>query len=238
MEYELSSITSASSDEFINDFFVIFSENEIFDDDPKEFPNSKNETSEINSPDMQSDFNANNINANQCGCGLEIPGAKQKPIYKPHVKWTAAEDYRLKEMIKIFGDDNWRCLAKQMVGRNPRQCRERWQYYLSPELKIGGWSKEEDALIIEKTTQYGKKWKSLVQFFNHRTDAMIKNRYYVLLRQEKKKLRKVQNQKNKKIRKETDLLSVFDIDVSSPIDFGDDNGFHCFFNDDESNTWD
>lgn len=35
--------------------------------------------------------------------------------------------------------------------------------------------------------EYGPKWKLISKHFRNRTDAMIKNRYYVLMRSEKKK---------------------------------------------------
>ncbi len=47
-------------------------------------------------------------------------------------KFTPEEDARLQELVAQFGSDNWTVIAQNMDGRTPRQCRERWTYYLTP----------------------------------------------------------------------------------------------------------
>lgn len=110
---------------------------------------------------------------------------KKKPIFKNRVKWTKDEDKKLMQMIMIFGLKNWRYLAKNMEGRNPRQCRERWFYYLNPNLNHANWTKEEDEMIMKLRNEYGPKWMLISKYFPNRTDAMIKNRYNVLIRMKK-----------------------------------------------------
>ncbi|OHS96002.1 Myb-like DNA-binding domain containing protein [Tritrichomonas foetus] len=116
----------------------------------------------------------------------EIKRPRKNPIFKQHFKWTPQEDLELIELVKRFGDDNWRYLAKSMNGRNSRQCRERWQYYLNPNLKKDEWTEDEDNLILSKFIELGPRWMQIAKFFEHRTDAMIKNRYHVLQRIMKK----------------------------------------------------
>jgi hypothetical protein len=55
-----------------------------------------------------------------------------------------------------------------------------------PSLHTGEWTLEEDALLIEKQCQLGCKWVKIARFFPNRTDAMIKNRFNLLLRQSQK----------------------------------------------------
>jgi hypothetical protein len=111
---------------------------------------------------------------------------RAKPIYNTHAKWTPAEDLRLAQLVQTYGPKSWRIVAQYMVGRNSRQCRERWLYYLDPELNVRPWEANEDAILEEKFREIGPKWMLMVPFFHHRTDAMIKNRFQVLRRKEKR----------------------------------------------------
>ena len=99
-----------------------------------------------------------------------------------HVKFTQAEDELLRQLVIEFGENDWRNLAKRMEGRNPRQCRDRWQNYLDPKLNNGSWTPEEDRLLLEKREELGPKWKLITTFFVNRTDSMIKTRYNSLIR--------------------------------------------------------
>ena len=119
---------------------------------------------------------------------------RKKPIYKPHNKWSKEEDNHLRILVEEFGENDWRHLAKKMEGRNSRQCRERWQYYLNPKLKQGEWTIEEDELIITKRNELGPKWMTISKYFDNRTDAMIKNRYNLLIRKEKRSREKNKSQ--------------------------------------------
>lgn len=115
-------------------------------------------------------------------------GKKRKnPRYCHHVKFTQEEDELLRQLVIEFGENDWRHLAKRMEGRNPRQCRDRWQNYLNPNLNNGSWTPEEDQLLLEKREELGPKWKLITTFFVNRTDSMIKTRYNSLIREMKKK---------------------------------------------------
>lgn len=152
------------------------------------------------------DNNNKNINDNQQlvefqSSQVYIPKQKKKPIFIPHKKWSKEEDEKLKKLVEEFGVNDWRHLAKKMEGRNSRQCRERYQYYLNPSLIQGQWTREEDELIISLRNNLGPQWMKISKYFEHRTDAMIKNRYNLLvrnsIRQNRKKLSK--SAKKKKI---------------------------------------
>ncbi|KAH0785983.1 Myb-like DNA-binding domain containing protein [Histomonas meleagridis] len=108
--------------------------------------------------------------------------------FKPHSKFSEEEDERLKEIVTRLGDNDWVAISQEMPGRNARQCKERWSYYLSPSLNTSPWSEEEDKLLLSKQRELGSKWVKISKFFDHRTDAMVKNRYQVLMRKMKKGL--------------------------------------------------
>lgn len=97
--------------------------------------------------------------------------------------FSLAEDQMLKDLVSIYGRD-WDKIAKHMNGRNERQCRDRYRTYLSPEIKIGDWTPEEDALIIQKFNEVGKKWVNIAKFFPNRSDTALKNRYNVIKHRE------------------------------------------------------
>lgn len=120
-----------------------------------------------------------------------VSSPKSSPSFKPHAKFTSEEDQILKNLVEQYGEDNWATIASMMYNRNPRQCRERYQYYLSPKLNRGEWAEEEDNLLRAKVEEFGNKWVKISKFFPSRTDAMVKNRYQVLLRRQNKQQRKL-----------------------------------------------
>ena len=58
------------------------------------------------------------------------------------VNWTAEEDNELRRLIGIHGKNKWSDIAKGLVGKQPKQCRRRWQNCLSVTLKTGEWTLE------------------------------------------------------------------------------------------------
>lgn len=51
-------------------------------------------------------------------------------------KFTAEEDEILRNLVDVNGINNWKSISDQIVGRKPRECKERWENYLSPNIKI------------------------------------------------------------------------------------------------------
>jgi hypothetical protein len=102
------------------------------------------------------------------------------------MKFTAADDEQLRELVEQFGDSDWLLISDQMNGRNARQCRERWINYLAPSLNNGPWTPEEDMLLLQKYRELGCKWVHIAKFFPQRTDAMVKNRFNRIQRRDAK----------------------------------------------------
>jgi hypothetical protein len=98
------------------------------------------------------------------------------------VKFIPIEDARLLELVGLFGETDWSSIANHMPDRTPRQCRERYLYFLTPSITNGPWSADEDALLLQKFTEIGSKWKTIAKFFPGRTEINIKNHYSALLR--------------------------------------------------------
>ena len=111
-----------------------------------------------------------------------------------HFKWTPREDNLLRRLVNKTKVPNWNTIAKRFKNRNPRQCKDRWNYYLSPNVNNSAWTAEEDALLYEKYAEFGSKWSAVAKFFQGRTNTNVKNRWLALNRQSKRNKDKQSNQ--------------------------------------------
>jgi hypothetical protein len=118
------------------------------------------------------------------------PGKKSRPpVFK--TKFTPDEDAKLQQVVEEFGHHDWALVSFLHGTRNPRQCRERYQNYLSPTLRADPWTSEEDALLVEKCAQYGTKWNKISEFFTNRSDNSLRNRWQMLERRDTRQRRNV-----------------------------------------------
>jgi hypothetical protein len=97
------------------------------------------------------------------------------------------EDILLRTLVTDLGENNWAGVAAEMRNRNPRQCRERWFNYLSPNIRNLPWTELEDAILLNKVKEHGPAWHRIAPCFPRRTDINIKNRYHVLTRKRQDK---------------------------------------------------
>ncbi|KAH7311357.1 hypothetical protein B0I35DRAFT_437949 [Stachybotrys elegans] len=96
--------------------------------------------------------------------------------------WDENEDERLREAVRVHGQ-RWAVIANIVGLRSPDQCAKRWQYSLDPRLEHGGWSPEEDDVLLELVRAHGRDWKLLHdQEFPTRSRNELKNRYSTLTR--------------------------------------------------------
>ena len=105
---------------------------------------------------------------------------------KRRSKWTKRQDKSLIKFVKEFGDKNWDYIAikinEKKINKNAKQCRERWQNQLDPLLTKGNWSIEEKKLIFSVHNKIGNKWTEIAEYFQGRTDHLIKNQFFSLIR--------------------------------------------------------
>ena len=96
--------------------------------------------------------------------------------------WTAQEDAKLYEWVKLNGPTKWTLCSETIPGRSGKQCREHWNNSLNPEVKKGMWNTEEDFLIMHFYKKYNGSWKKISPLFDKRTENSIKNRFFSQLR--------------------------------------------------------
>ncbi|OHT07521.1 Myb-like DNA-binding domain containing protein [Tritrichomonas foetus] len=101
----------------------------------------------------------------------------------PRARFSADEDQKILRLQQQNLD--WNQISQQLGNRSARQCRERFQNYLDPELNTSNWTQEEDDLLILKENEMGKKWKKMMPYFKNRSNVNIKNRFATLQNRKK-----------------------------------------------------
>lgn len=109
------------------------------------------------------------------------PSLLKNRIITKKSKWTKEEDEMLKAMVQKEGT-NWSLIARSIIGRTGKQCRERWVNQLQPELKQNEWSPHEDAILIQQQKIFGNVWTKIAKFLPGRSPNNVKNRWSWLSR--------------------------------------------------------
>ena len=117
---------------------------------------------------------------------LNLP--KEGETGRHHIRhpFTTEEDELLKQKVAELGTNAWHEIEAAIPGRNARQCRERWNHYLSPDVENGPWTPEDDQRLLQLYTTIGPKWTEIAKQFQKRTANSIKNRIKVHLRRQRR----------------------------------------------------
>ncbi|XP_030447687.2 transcription factor WER-like [Syzygium oleosum] len=90
--------------------------------------------------------------------------------------WTEEEDKILIDHVEAHGKGKWNTIAKRTgLRRSGKSCRLRWMNYLSPDVKRGSFSEEEEDLIIRLHKLLGNRWSLIAGRVPGRTDNQVKN---------------------------------------------------------------
>jgi hypothetical protein len=109
--------------------------------------------------------------------------------------WSGPEDDLLTSVLKK-GVEKWGQIAnllnkevhKGLKIRTGKQCKERWNNYLNPDVNRGPWTESEDIKALESYKVHGNKWSLIARSIHNRTESSVKNRIKSLLNKIKQDL--------------------------------------------------
>jgi hypothetical protein len=105
-------------------------------------------------------------------------------VLKPGIvkgRWTTDED---RQLIEIMAENfkSWGKVSELMPGRTSKQCRERWNNYLRPDVVHSVFSEREDGIILSMQEELGNKWALIARALPGRTENAVKVRFSVLVK--------------------------------------------------------
>ncbi len=113
-----------------------------------------------------------------------VPARKRSGRKKTY---TTEEERLLVQLVQKYGEGNWAAIAQHMPGKNRKQLRERYMYFLKKDAREESFTAEDDRYIMETIRVEGRVWSKMAIALPGKNSLMIKNHYYSKLRKEIKK---------------------------------------------------
>ena len=102
------------------------------------------------------------------------------PVYVKGGIWSNIEDQILKAAIQKYGTHQWSKIASLLQKKSSRQCELRWNEYLNPKLNFKGFTKEEDAKLLDLARKLTNQWRTISDMMGRPAQVCIE-RYNHLL---------------------------------------------------------
>jgi len=96
-------------------------------------------------------------------------------LWKPH------EDDLLIRLYALHGP-KWTLIGRLIGGRACKQVRDRYLNNLRPDINNSPFTPQEDEVLVCLYNQLGSKWKDIAERMPGRTQAQVKNRFYLHLK--------------------------------------------------------
>ena len=116
--------------------------------------------------------------------GPTIP--PQKTPRKKKTPFTPEEDQKIRDLVEEKGTHAWTEVTEHLPGRTTRQCRERWNLYLAPDVCNDPWVPEDEAKLLQMYCVLGPKWTLIARAFPNRTANNVKNKLKQCVRRAQK----------------------------------------------------
>ncbi|KAG0044474.1 hypothetical protein BGZ83_010312 [Gryganskiella cystojenkinii] len=103
------------------------------------------------------------------------PTNKSEDVLKKGT-WTSAEEEILLEAVRDLSSENWHAIAMKVPGRNAKQCMQKWQTDLDPQINRLPWTPAEDEKLVEAYHTFGNSWQQIAKMVETRTWYQCYNR--------------------------------------------------------------
>ena len=140
-------------------------------------------------------------------------------------RFTLEEDDQLKLLVQKIGE-NWSKISQIMKTKNSRQCRNRWKFYLTPQISKEPFTEEETKALLFWVEKCGTDWSTIVHLFPGRSCPALKNHFVTYCNRNNidrtqfiKIGKEIREERKKKLSSQTQNKSnTIDIDILNDIE--------------------
>jgi hypothetical protein len=99
-----------------------------------------------------------------------------------NIDWTEEQDEKLRVLVILKREKNWEKISKEIQGKTPTQCKNRWKTALTPSIsrvtERRKWVPEEDEKLSKLVKKYGtKNWRIISSHLRERLPKQCRERW-------------------------------------------------------------
>jgi hypothetical protein len=99
-----------------------------------------------------------------------------------NLDWTEEQDEKLRVLVILKREKNWEKISKEIQGKTPTQCKNRWKTALTPSIsrvtERRKWVPEEDEKLSKLVKKYGtKNWRIISSHLRERLPKQCRERW-------------------------------------------------------------